>query len=663
MNEIPFEVSFEGRIANLSLAPSPLNALWPIFEAVTNSIQSIDELGEEAAASGYILVEFIKEKGQIIEVIITDNGVGLNDHNLGAFSKSDSRNKVKIGGKGVGRLTYLKVFNKAEIFSTFRDGANFYRRQFDFEIRDGSPLHKHHLEKIDPESAVGTGTTVRMLGYRSAYQNVVPSKPDTIVKHFIRHFISYALSESNLKIEVIIDNKTYNLYEFFRQNLVESQDASFEVKIGEENHSINVKHMILDKSLKDPEVKFHCGYFMANNRVVNRYDLDGQLGIKNINGHHVYIGLYSSPMLDDLVNQERTQFDISSKEFDNIKKQIINGVKIFLNDEIDKLKQTQAERISKLVSDHPRFMSLMRGARREDLLRRIPIYVQNEEDLYLELNRYARRDLLSAKAEYKKARKSSDHQALILEKTKQYMDFMSKEGFGLLADYMSKRKSVLDVLYDSLSYIDADEKKYELEEVIHDIICPLRSTSDDLKYDDHNLWILDDRLAYYNYFASDKTISAIVTESESRGEPDLTFFDLGIGLERKGSCEPIIIVEFKRPGRDDYGQSEKKQNPTMQILRYVNEIKTGKAVGRDGRIISHINENVSFIGYVIADITPTLKATLIGTNFQNLTPDGLGYYGYDGPSKTFIEIIPYDKLINDARIRHQIFFDKLGISN
>jgi hypothetical protein len=43
MNSHTFKSNFIGRIQNISLAPSSDNSLAPLFEAITNSIQAIED--------------------------------------------------------------------------------------------------------------------------------------------------------------------------------------------------------------------------------------------------------------------------------------------------------------------------------------------------------------------------------------------------------------------------------------------------------------------------------------------------------------------------------------------------------------------------------------------------------------------------------------------
>ena len=42
-------------------------------------------------------------------------------------------------------------------------------------------------------------------------------------------------------------------------------------------------------------------------------------------------------------------------------------------------------------------------------------------------------------------------------------------------------------------------------------------------------------------------------------------------------------------------------------------------------------------------------------------PDGLGWYRHYNNYNAYIEILPFDKVLNDAKARNRVFFEKLGI--
>lgn len=48
----------------------------------------------------------------------------------------------------------------------------------------------------------------------------------------------------------------------------------------------------------------------------------------------------------------------------------------------------------------------------------------------------------------------------------------------------------------------------QYEKNIHQLIFPMTKTSDDIDYLQHNLWIIDEKLAYHHYLASDMKIKS-----------------------------------------------------------------------------------------------------------------------------------------------------------
>jgi hypothetical protein len=112
--------------------------------------------------------------------------------------------------------------------------------------------------------------------------------------------------------------------------------------------------------------------------------------------------------------------------------------------------------------------------------------------------------------------------------------------------------------------------------------------------------------------------------------------------------------------REDYS---KGKDPVQQVLSYVKRLKeTSGEVDIRGRAIRGIrSSSTSFHCYVAADITPQLEDRIIG-RFEK-TPDGQGYFGYTTNPAAFVEIVPFGKVMQDARLRNAIFFQKLGITN
>ena len=85
--------------------------------------------------------------------------------------------------------------------------------------------------------------------------------------------------------------------------------------------------------------------------------------------------------------------------------------------------------------------------------------------------------------------------------------------------------------------------------------------------------------------------------------------------------------------------------------------ETGNVRTASQKVIN-IENTATMYGYIVADLTPSLK-TIAADNDFRLTWDKAGFYRYHETRDIFIEIISYDKLLADAKKRNALFFDVL----
>jgi hypothetical protein len=120
------KVDLTGKIKETHLPRA--KALLPMFEAVVNSLQAIEDaraltrtqppsidiqVRREAMLPGH------EADGDVIGFVITDNGIGFGATNLNSFFTEYTMYKASRGGKGVGRFLWLKAFQFAEVESHF----------------------------------------------------------------------------------------------------------------------------------------------------------------------------------------------------------------------------------------------------------------------------------------------------------------------------------------------------------------------------------------------------------------------------------------------------------------------------------------------------------------------------------------------------------------
>ncbi|HEY1474874.1 MAG TPA: hypothetical protein VGF53_12415 [Pseudolabrys sp.] len=233
----------------------------------------------------------------------------------------------------------------------------------------------------------------------------------------------------------------------------------------------------------------------------------------------------------------------------------------------------------------------------------------------------------------------------------------SEPGAGHLAELVVKRHQLLQVANLLLKYEDDEKKTYHYERVVHELICPMGEIYRSGETSQHNLWMLDDSLAGYDFFASDKPIRALAKESSSKKEPDLIFFN-PLGFRRENTNDPVAIVEFKRPGDE-----KPSQDPIAQVLGYIDDLRNSKVRDVDGAVVSDIDKNTPFECLIVCELTKSARTLFERSLAQNPTPDGEGYYGWSPRHNAHIRVISFKKMLRDAEQRNQAFFDQLNLGS
>jgi hypothetical protein len=184
----------------------------------------------------------------------------------------------------------------------------------------------------------------------------------------------------------------------------------------------------------------------------------------------------------------------------------------------------------------------------------------------------------------------------------------------------------------------------------------------------HELWIVDERLAFTRAFASDKRLDAILTQGGSADRPDLFVWNLayGLGVTDSGEQEvvdvseplrTVMIVEFKKPGRTSYPAAEDQIE--NQITKYLAQLQGGEIESFD-RARVRVAPDCIFHCYVVADIIGDLKQQL--SNWET-TANGQGRIRpLKNQYRGSIEVIQWQDLVNDAWMRNNATLRAAGLS-
>lgn len=666
-------------------------SLYPLFEVISNSIHAIDEAKNENILqdNGKIEINILRiGKDSIFKEIsntddypidsfeIIDNGIGLNEDNYNSFQEFDSEYKLDIGGKGIGRLVCLKAFSKLMINSCYVDGETYKTRSFEFKKTVEG--YSNYNEGLSTENK--TGTSVVLKSYESPYRENVPKSITDVSREIIKHFQLYFIQEKQPTI--IIKNQ-----DGFYRNLTKMFNNEFKSKILSDSFTIAEESFKVYVS-KSFSAQSHKVNYCANERIVKSeglskhlVDLKYSILDSTRNENFYYQVFVVSDLLDKSVNDARTSFNFPDKSEDEdigqveiieevtlskIRKKTIVCIESLLSETLAVIRTEKIERYRPVIDNKfPNYANLFKY--KKEKVERLPAGLnENELDIKLyEIEAQWRKEIKEEGADLLTKKKDITQLEDYKELYGKYVTNLNEVGKSDLARYVVHRRSVIDLL-EKLIELNDDEK-FANEDIVHSLFFPIRETDDSIFTEKQNLWLLDERLTFNKFLASDKLFKQIENlGSDSVERMDLIIkkedvFDKAVMFsENKIPFESFTIVEFKRPERDDYVYGDPKKDPIAQVRRYIRETIDSETKKKGKKI--HASLNTPFYCYVIADITSSLKYILDEESFIN-TPDGLGYFRiYDTNNyKAYVEVLPFNKILKDSKERNRILFERLNL--
>ena len=671
MNQVVLHSEVKGVVALLKNFKS--EALLPVFEAVINGIQAIEDKYGDNLSAGTISVRVKRSSQQefsldadnrkqleISGFEIQDNGIGFTDDNLESFQTVASNYKAQKGGKGIGRFTWLKAFENATIESVYQnEECRKFKRKLSFSIERGLEVEK----SIEVSSTIETGTIVGLNNFKKTYKNN-PSACRTgekIAQRIMEHCLFYFLATNHPKIELNDTSPNGDPLYFDLQNIYDGIKENIESETLElQKKTFSIYHM----KLYDTHNDMHNLVLCANKRDVLTINMGKLLGTSNPfdsdDKRFIYAVYVSGEYLDEHVDASRTDFDLPDEalplDADNpigleeLQKAVAEKSKVFLQPFLDKVKVRREEIVTKYVAE------------KNPALRAVPTYCP---EIYSEIEPNTQEEKLDeilykykGKAEYEIRRQSQKllktQYEDISEIREQIDDMVSKiDSFNKdnLAGYILLRKKIIELLDKKISLLPAGST--EKEEVIHDIFFPRKNTSDVINLDDHNLWLLDDRLTFHQYATSDLPLRKVV-ENGSDDRPDIMAFT---EVDEGNLARSISVIEFKRPLREGYG----RESPQEQIKRMISQIQNKNILtNKKGRPL-RTDDSTRYYGYALCDFTTEIRNWATLDDFQ-LLPGELGYFIYNRNLRASIYIINYDSIVKDVKQRNFAFFEKLGIT-
>ncbi len=645
----------------------------PIVEVIVNAIQAIEDKGNiDEGKINVILkrspqVEIDGSLPSIESISVIDNGIGFTDNNRESFDTLYSDYKFKQGGKGFGRFTCLKYFKDLHIDSIYSDSGKYKRRTFSMGKKNDIIVN----ERVSDSDKTDSSTSIHL---DTATKNSLEKRSMTIARSLVEKLLPYFITQDYICPKITLEEEDGSNPIILNEYISNASAVIQELEVDENSFSLGQEQNSCDFQIRifkiySPRNKVSKISLVADKREVTETSIASYVpefidefydkrenGTDNQERNYIIKVYVFSRYLDNNVSLERggfefqkendmlygiSQVDIESKAAVLTKKSVV--------DDISVRQEKKKERIISYVEEqapwHKKLVSNID-------LSAFP-YNPSNEDIEVRLQKEKFQQEIAIRRDVNFLLQEDDVDSF-KEAISKIVEKISESSKNDLIHYITLRRKVLDLFRKSLE-ID-HQGEYSSEGTLHDIIFPKREDSESLGYDEHNLWIIDERLNFTSYISSDSPLNGGTTE-----RPDLIAYDRRVAFRGDNdSSNPVTVFEFKKPDRDNFVNPSSKEDPIEQIVRYVNNIRRGKFKTPEGRKIN-IGDNTPFYGYIICSLTSKVEEWLEDYKDFKPMPDRMGWFGRRDKINLYLEILSWDKLLKDADMRNKVFFHKLGI--
>lgn len=649
------KTNLNGRVKNTSLPKN--NGLFPLYEAIVNSIHAIDERFQNDMNQANITINLLREfnqpdlfsdekQSEIVGFEITDNGIGFNEANFLSFNLLDSDYKLAKGCKGTGRLLWLKAFSHIEINSVFQGvDQSLHHRYFKFNIKEG--IKDHRIQA----TTGAIKTTVKLNNMHKFYAPCIPKTLDTLATYIFEHCLWYFMREGGAPEITLIDgDEIKTLTPLYDALIPELETDTFTLEAAGHQEHFTITHIKLRRITKD-----HSIGLCAHNRLVEEKTLKfpalrGKLSDQR--GEFIYACHVASPYLDDHVRAERMEFDFPKEGTLFIKEnQIIEAITqkamVFLKDYLENNKIKGLERVTDYIAENsPRYQPIFHKL--TDEIRYIDPNIKNTElefKLYKEL--YKLELEMINLASNLMASKTSNISEEYTKSLENYCYIANMIQRADLNNYVSHRRTLCDIYK---KYTEEQSKEYPKEALVCALLMPRYFAYPKIRGTDLNLWLIDEQLVFHHHLInhpSDKVFPFVNTISDKL--PYLLDQPLLMGTHAPQQTS-LVVVEIKST-HSEAGETD--DDPINSCLLYIKELRNRQFITTTDYSIN--TATLPAFCYILAEFTDTLNAQCQQWQLNKLN-GGMHYIGYHIASNTHIKVIAFDDLFNNAAERNQAFF-------
>ncbi len=629
MSKMLTEIS---RVVNEDIS-SRVSQYDTIYEAITNSIHANAQnikcnLYPNTDVSLSDDIKIVERK--VNNIVITDDGDGMNDENYNSFCKYRSNYKKSLGGKGVGRFTFLKVYRNVKFVSKLKNEQEI--RSFTFDLDFDTENIKKEESKVETNY-----TEVSLNSLTSLYYNEdryidrritldLDNIKERVLLNLIPTLFFYKKKGVDINID-FLDMNTGEVVSITSNDIPDFLKKDFKVK----DKNGYEYSFILNHEIQNVDGHLHA-YYCANNRTVCDFT-SKDLKINLPYGYSGFL-LLEGKYLDSHVNNERNGFDIfpvKTDMFSNLSWEMINAELKSKITEIIKVGIPETKKVNQ--------------AKLKDIQNERPYLVNYIAETDIEMAGFLDKKQIIDKA--KKRFDVAKEKVLTNSGKEGYSEKDLQEAIQLtqneLVSYIFDRVQVIERLK---SMINDNEK---VESIIHNLFMKQYTDDEYFCVNKNNLWLLDDRYTSYSYAASDKRIKDILikldsydgNEENENDKPDLSLFFSQYPDQKQGLKSVLIELKpFDKGSKSD----KKKFEGIQQLLDYADAFKEKEK----------IEEVWSFL---ITDVDEKLSNRLLRDGYTKLfsTESPIFHRFYD--NGVSIYVVSARTLIADAESRNKVFLE------
>ncbi|MDR0908404.1 MAG: hypothetical protein LBM77_01435 [Spirochaetaceae bacterium] len=655
--------------------------LFCLFEALSNSLyNSLETPVIDITVSikrDYKVNDIAKDVDNYIHSFsIIDHGRGFTDDNWIKFTKNIYKTNHD-GGRGTGRIAFLRVFRNVQIESYFSEGEKYYSRIFKFDTEDINDTKK---ELAVPPSQCYTRISFSSMrdNYRDGAKKELDFFDGEVLKHFYVFFsflqeknkkFTVKFIDDNGKISAItIDNARLSLDTIKNDGFTINNPDSFE---GFSDIKFDIVH------IKSRNIADNKAFYVVDERSageisgINLPPTTAKLQDENGNIFFYYVYL-KSEYFHNFLNDSRTTLSLPNKNIEEIKVKLQQHIDKFLEYELNILNQKNENNVIRVLhedalnktANNKAYMYILEDeTKKNEFLKKINYSdgdktilskIRNfHEELQDETIKQINTTVELLKDEKSKGIGFEELQNRITELSEK----VNTENLINLTSYIMYRKYVLELFNEGLDYY----KKHKMhnEAFFHNLLLPKGT----LNTIESNMWLLDDSFLYYEGSSETKiediTISGekIIRDLTKEEKEQLNAFNHKrledrIDLLFFPSEHQCIIIELKDP-------KIRLDENALQMDRYAQLLAN---FVKEKYAIKHFFTYLITDNFNIYDKPSSDFRKIYGIEgFVRRNSDITSYTTNETIASLYSEVIRFTDIYERAKNRNKIYFKKMGI--